>query len=271
MQQRAAVFAAGSSPRVRGTRRRRHPLARARRFIPACAGNSHQRPHDLGPAPRFIPACAGNSLRGVPVPTSPPVHPRVCGELRRPPLRAAICSGSSPRVRGTRCWWRQAVPTCPVHPRVCGELELAKLRTLKRDRFIPACAGNSRACRVQRSLRPVHPRVCGELDDRRGGRHRAAGSSPRVRGTQESADRRAERPRFIPACAGNSPSLATPALPRSVHPRVCGELESVAFRLGDDLGSSPRVRGTRAERVSFEMPSIGSSPRVRGTRTPWHG
>ena len=71
----------GSSPRVRGTRRRRCASRPAARFIPACAGNSEnsrlsrscvsvhprvcgelaRREHGAGAALRFIPACAGNS------------------------------------------------------------------------------------------------------------------------------------------------------------------------------------------------------------------
>ena len=51
----------GSSPRVRGTRRRGRPIRPGSRFIPACAGNA---PAARGRAPRRS------------------VHPRVCGERR---------------------------------------------------------------------------------------------------------------------------------------------------------------------------------------------
>jgi len=111
---------AGSSPRVRGTRRDPAAPQEPRRFIPACAGNASAR------TPRR---------------PSREVHPRVCGERsHRDPLRIA-CRGSSPRVRGTQ---RQGarhrvagrfIPACAgnaagpfrtrdieaVHPRVCGE------------------------------------------------------------------------------------------------------------------------------------------------------
>ena len=173
----------GSSPRVRGTPFPPRQLFLRRRFIPACAGNSLPRP----------PRLAG-----------PPVHPRVCGELKAFGDQAGSLAGSSPRVRGT-----------PPSQEFSGGL----------GRFIPACAGNSAAlasaaaplggssprvrgtrpkgtCRCRSP--PVHPRVCGEL------------------------------------CA----ELCVKARWPAVHPRVCGELcvlPLVGLVVG---GSSPRVRGT---------------------------
>ena len=133
------------------------------------------------------------------------VHPRVCGELAGIGFFVLALDGSSPRVRGTR-----------RHDPRGG---------LPGPRFIPACAGNSRrsaarqSCiagssprvrgtrRARREGRPghaVHPRVCGELERVGGGLGRGL--------------------RFIPACAGNSMSLANRSTPT--------------------FGSSPRVRGT---------------------------
>ena len=174
---------AGSSPRVRGTRRWGTACHVVLRFIPACAGNSartnagvqivhgssprvrgtrrqHPRPHRRE---RFIPACAGNS--------------------RWVNLVNAAGNGSSPRVRGTR-----------QHP----------TRLRRRMRFIPACAGNSKRCRRRAGAHPVHPRVCGELDRAIRRTCRVDGSSPRVRGTPGTLARGDGAVRFIPACAGNS-------------------------------------------------------------------
>ncbi len=79
--QRIRRWAVGSSPRVRGTPPRR----------------------PSGPsAPRFIPACAGNSLSSGNSNATPPVHPRVCGELDEEGENGWYNDGSSPRVRGTR-------------------------------------------------------------------------------------------------------------------------------------------------------------------------
>ena len=75
---------------------------------------------------------------------------------------------------------------------------------------------------------PVHLRVCGE--QRRVEQVRVAtdGSSPRVRGTDRQIDGSRHRPRFIPACAGNSNRLGHKSKCGTVHPRVCGEQTKVA-------------------------------------------
>ena len=70
----------GSSPRERGTRRRRGRRAQPVRFIPARAGNA-----PAGPSRR-----PGRS-----------VHPRASGERRWARSSALMPAGSSPRERGT--------------------------------------------------------------------------------------------------------------------------------------------------------------------------
>ena len=115
---------AGSSPRVRGTLLSRIAREGFKRFIPACAGNSHRR-------------CSS------PLPIA--VHPRVCGELFPELAAAQGTGGSSPRVRGTHSdncvtsYRERFIPACAgnsadhdgdgvqstVHPRVCGELSNA--------------------------------------------------------------------------------------------------------------------------------------------------
>ena len=53
--------------------------------------------------------------------------------------------------------------------------------------------------------------------------------------------------RFIPARAGNSAEfVAVPGM-KTVHPRACGELPALHLREDPNRGSSPRVRGTRAD------------------------
>ena len=254
---------AGSSPRVRGTRRDGHGAGHRRRFIPACAGNARS-------------AWTGRSRR--------PVHPRVCGERLHDAGDAAFGGGSSPRVRGTQRvgWWWEAkhrfIPACAgnassrvmawppsaVHPRVCGERAAAprfdgdeygsspRVRGtpvvpplgLWCRRFIPACAGNASSPASSAGRRPVHPRVCGE----RGGefflRRAEGGSSPRVRGTPYRISSLPPPARFIPACAGNAGRRGTPASSMPVHPRVCGERSRIHALNGSTIGSSPRVRGT---------------------------
>ena len=154
-------FLTGSSPRLRGTVILRPALGEIERFIPAPAGNRegvtltdvpvtgssprlrgtgsrlglHRRPS------RFIPAPAGNRLFWWIFTSSPPVHPRACGEQWvTSTIRWPSC-GSSPRLRGT-----------VTRPRSNGP----------RRRFIPAPAGNRRSGRESRGSVPVHPRACGE-------------------------------------------------------------------------------------------------------------
>ncbi len=171
----------GSSPSVRGTPKAILDPFRARRFIPACAGN------------------AIRSLTGRP---DAPVHPRVCGERIKRDCRRMIRDGSSPRVRGTLNVHRldkfhcRFIPACagnapgrssrpkkqPVHPRVCGERITVTIVTkasvgssprvrgtparpgarAPRARFIPACAGNASSTGRWVLTWTVHPRVCGE-------------------------------------------------------------------------------------------------------------
>ncbi len=136
----------------------------------------------------------------------------------------------------------------------------------------------------------------------------AAGSSPRVRGTVLGSIRWGDRPRFIPACAGNGVGPGAPGPPPAVHPRVCGERAVIGRDWPTTYGSSPRVRGTVLQLrlahwlrrfipacagngssggASWKGPSVhprvcgerctgtrkapripGSSPRVRGTADP---
>ncbi len=132
--------------------------------------------------------------------------------------------GSSPRVRGTPGQQQHNSPIV---------------------RFIPACAGNT-TNRLQKTARsPVHPRVCGEHDGVDPSGARAAGSSPRVRGTPPRCNCRWRRPRFIPACAGNATGCQSAPPRGTVHPRVCGERSHGSATGNAWRGSSPRVRGTQ--------------------------
>ena len=158
---------------------------------------------------RFIPACAGNSDQGSRSRRRRSVHPRVCGEQIKSPINVPAAYGSSPRVRGTGpCLFTMRLP----------------------ERTSPSMA--------------VHPRVCGEqtvedIDDTS-----QYGSSPRVRGTDRIGFRRCRYRRFIPACAGNSTSIAGTRGTNTVHPRVCGEQCCAEINMRNIVGSSPRVRGT---------------------------
>ena len=265
---------AGSSPRARGT----HALEAQRhavpRFIPACAGNTaklggsapaksvHPRvrgEHRLsglnqsaidgssprargtrgrararGAAGRFIPACAGNTFSTPPTPRFTPVHPRVRGEHYSNDQTKQATDGSSPRARGT------------LLPVACGPYH---------GRFIPACAGNTASGRLRSLPRAVHPRVRGEHSSPYRNAGTDGGSSPRARGTHQRRARTAAHPRFIPACAGNTPTPRRTDSSRAVHPRVRGEHGVSPSRLEAQVGSSPRARGTRVPQCWPARPS----------------
>ena len=214
---------------------------------------------------RFIPAFAGNAC---PVPRCKriaSVHPRVCGERTIAGWSDITITGSSPRLRGTRN---------PVAATVAGQ------------RFIPAFAGNADAQACRADPCSVHPRVCGERRDRIDGWAGYGGSSPRLRGTPGSPRPARQKPRFIPAFAGNAHWRRARRAAPTVHPRVCGEREAVELPACVQSGSSPRLRGTllvipvdgwpgrfipafagnACDGTLCSTPVCGSSPRLRGTR-----
>ena len=260
---RAAQTSRGSSPRMRGTPRRREIDYSDRRIIPAHAGNSLT-PLWGAPPTRIIPAHAGNSRQHDGCRRAWTDHPRACGELNAATNLPAGLSGSSPRMRGT--------PT-------------GVTATKGFDRIIPAHAGNSARRQARQPRRPDHPRACGELAGGSLNGLHVLGSSPRMRGTPaRMGECRAQR-RIIPAHAGNSPAVTLLAFSSTDHPRACGELAS-SDPIGVQLdGSSPRMRGTLLRsgcgrsrstdhpRACGELgysfcsvsSGLGSSPRMRGT------
>ena len=193
----------GSSPRARGTLRRRPQGRHRRRFIPAGAGNTTSRhqaafrqavhprgrgehsenvnprrcrygssprargTRSLGAArredERFIPAGAGNTSTGRRTSGESTVHPRGRGEHKDLLGIPWRVAGSSPRARGT--------PRFSYAASTIG-------------RFIPAGAGNTAATDRRPSNAPVHPRGCGEHDPTRANSVVLIGSSPRARGTR---------------------------------------------------------------------------------------
>ena len=287
----------GSSPRARGTVRRRGLHVVPVRFIPASAGNGCSRlgldpmkavhPRERGERPnsrltallndgssprargtasaahaqtrlrRFIPASAGNGVECDQRTPLGAVHPRERGDRRLSQRRKPARGGSSPRARGTAC-------AC-VH--ICA-----------RVRFIPASAGNGRSRRPGWPARPVHPRERGERAGDGGCGAEKDGSSPRARGTAQERAPVAPGVRFIPASAGNGSFWPRSQLDSSVHPRERGERFLCPFLLGGGGGSSPRARGTVPnsphirQEARFIPASAGNGrPRVRaGSSRPVH-
>ena len=126
------------------------------------------------------------------------------GEHLYPFARSCFFAGSSPRVRGTLLSPCHGSPRPGSSPRVRGTRIFVFCHFLIL-RFIPACAGNTLQQWLGWVRHPVHPRVCGEHVICYLALHRGHGSSPRVRGTLWILNDVLNLPRFIPACAGNTP------------------------------------------------------------------
>ena len=247
------------------------------------------------PGTGSIPACAGKPVAVRMRPTSPAVHPRVCGEAIGGLAFVRKAAGPSPRVRGSPGYAPGpagplgSIPACAgkpvteklkgvfarVHPRVCGEARAGVMRGLsvegpsprvrgsphRADRgaggtgSIPACAGKPLCRYRESSRRRVHPRVCGEARVAPGLRRCKPGPSPRVRGSRLPRGLRGACRGSIPACAGKPPPNAGPRATQRVHPRVCGEAASDLPWFGWLWGPSPRVRGSPGSRP---CPNTGS-------------
>ena len=98
----------------------------------------------------------------------------------------------------------------------------------------------------------------------------ACGSSPRLRGTRLDHQRGFIQPRFIPAPAGNATGFFSAAESLTVHPRACGERQLWAGRPGYVDGSSPRLRGTPADRCGIGSP-VRFIPAPAGNARAWRG
>ncbi len=135
-----------------------------------------------------------------------------------------------------------------VHPRERGERARGLVLVRRVVRFIPASAGNGAAAPPTTAAQPVHPRERGERAAGMRAAAETAGSSPRARGTGLAPDRRRRHRRFIPASAGNGAAARRSSKPWPVHPRERGERGVDCDATGSRDGSSPRARGTGAQR-----------------------
>ncbi len=95
----------------------------------------------------------------------------------------------------------------------------------------------------------AHPRDCGERSIGADTARKAAGSSPRLRGTRYRDATELRVWGLIPATAGNARRPSMLRTRTRAHPRDCGE---------------------RRRSVPFDVPAMGSSPRLRGTLSQPH-
>ena len=117
-----------------------------------------------------------------------------------------------------------------------------------RPGIIPAYARNTCRNDTRGCCTWDHPRVCGEHGTTLGSKRLKRGSSPRMRGTHSRRLQRRHPQGIIPAHAGNTWWWNWCPASRWDHPRVCGEHTTHDLFVVAELGSSPRMRGTRNHR-----------------------
>ena len=258
----------GSSPRMRGSRRKPFHHAQARGIIPAHAGLTllcHQ--HELsgwdhpracgahrimrretlrkiGSSPRMrgslhqlryfsqfagiIPAHAGLTKVKSAIMVGCRDHPRACGAHIKQTYNKSLAMGSSPRMRGSPIFFKSS-------PLVTG--------------IIPAHAGLTIHIKNIFNSNRDHPRACGAHKKKRRRKTAKKGSSPRMRGSLLSSILSVQRIGIIPAHAGLTRCAAAPATTRRDHPRACGAHGSL-LKIGSvNTGSSPRMRGSLCRRI----------------------
>ena len=114
-------------------------------------------------------------------------------------------------------------------------------------RIIPARAGQTSTTPDSRGRTPDHPRACGANGGVGSSDIVQCGSSPRVRGKLPPIRERRNPLRIIPARAGQTQLKAGVECVPVDHPRACGANYEIRPMGAKEYGSSPRVRGKRAQ------------------------
>ena len=198
-----------------------------------------------------------------------PVYPRWRGEHHGKLVVTQAHTGLSPLARGTpqqvppriapmrfipagagnTCQARRAGFHNPVYPRWRGEHSGAAGVADFFPRFIPAGAGNTVKGDPRKAAEAVYPRWRGEHFRLRVTQNAQHGLSPLARGTLFIKKYFLRSPRFIPAGAGNTSTIAAPFTAWAVYPRWRGEHGSAQKKQVSMSGLSPLARGTHACRL----------------------
>ena len=93
-----------------------------------------------------------------------------------------------------------------------------------------------------------HPRACGAHAAARRLTTTHTGSSPRMRGSRRKSPCMAGSSGIIPAHAGLTLVRSRSAQRLRDHPRACGAHQKIDVAVKWNMGSSPRMRGSRQER-----------------------
>ena len=252
---------------------------------------------------RIIPAYAGSTVRRASSTWSTADHPRIRGEHGVGHDEAVVDGGSSPHTRGARWTFAamatrpRIIPAyagstrapawargpAPDHPRIRGEHGLVRRRdphlpgssphtrgapdqldVPRLDlRIIPAYAGSTGAPPKAGARLGDHPRIRGEHDGSEELVDHQDGSSPHTRGARGLRAQGRPVPGIIPACAGSTSQLISPAFSRRDHPRIRGEHLGRLTHPVQPAGSSPHTRGAHPDwRGSIQREK--DHPRIRG-------
>ncbi len=194
----------GSSPRMRGKRRRAEQAGDAVRIIPAHAGQTPNRGNRNGWVSDHPRACGANEFGGLRRGREPGSSPRMRGKLdvarvRVEPRRIIPAHAGQTIVLPFLCW------LFSDHPRACGANFLREQAQFLRGgssprmrgkhddgselfgdkRIIPAHAGQTRRGSMGAVIRSDHPRACGANTGSWSAATSVSGSSPRMRGKHE--------------------------------------------------------------------------------------
>ena len=136
-----------------------------------------------------------------------------------------------------------------VHPHACGEHPPPTGAAASGNRFIPTHVGNTPTAVWIWPSSSVHPHACGEHISSSVPSNSFFGSSPRMWGTQPTKPPQPGGWRFIPTHVGNTMAATLLGTDRPVHPHACGEHAMQSGYDKTNIGSSPRMWGTR---LSFQ-------------------
>ena len=151
----------------------------------------------------ITPALAGKSTCTVTFAVFGLDYPRACGEKCLDSMEYAIYPGSPPAHAGEKFFKSiQSLPSLGS-PRACGGKVAAEKDAVRRI--------------------GITPRPCGEKAMCIRSRHSSPGSSPRMRGKDQSRIGVEGQARITPALAGKSKAQRMQAIRKGDHPRACGE------------------------------------------------
>ena len=173
---------------------------------------------------RITPTPVGNACRPSWRACSGTDHPHACGERTSYGPVMMTADGSPPRLWGTR----RAVAVAHGVPRIT-----------------PTPVGNAPQVDVCPVAGTDHPHACGERKSKTSTKGLGLGSPPRLWGTRSGEGQALAVDRITPTPVGNALNGCPKNLGQTDHPHACGERAGALDLTVVELGSPPRLWGTR--------------------------